>query len=120
MGYVYIFLTICFTVMGQIVLKWRINNYNIPKVEGIEKLKFIFSILLDPLIISGFLSAFIASIFWMAAMTKFEITKAYPFMSLSPALVFIIGILFLNEQFTWGKIIGIILIALGTFVTVKY
>ena len=56
----------------------------------------------------------------MAAMTKFEITKAYPFMSLAPALVFVIGIFFLGEAFTIGKVVGLVLIILGTIVTVKF
>jgi undecaprenyl phosphate-alpha-L-ara4N flippase subunit ArnF len=56
----------------------------------------------------------------MAAMTKFEITQAYPFMSLAPAVVFVIGIVFLEEAFTVGKVLGLVLIILGTIVTVKF
>ena len=89
MGYLYIFLTILFTVYGQIILKWRITdlNWSLNVNEGgmqmlISYLKFLF----DPLVFSGFASAFIASVFWMLAMTKFDITYAYPFMSLSPPL----------------------------------
>jgi undecaprenyl phosphate-alpha-L-ara4N flippase subunit ArnF len=41
-------------------------------------------------------------------------------MSLAPALVFIVGILFLGETFTVGKIVGLALIILGTIVTVKF
>ena len=52
-------------------------------------------------------------------MTKFELTYAYPFMSLSPALVFVIGILVLGETFTIGKILGLLLIMIGILVTVK-
>jgi undecaprenyl phosphate-alpha-L-ara4N flippase subunit ArnF len=46
--------------------------------------KFLF----NPFIFSGFVSAFIASICWTMAMTKFEITYAYPFICLSPAMYF--------------------------------
>ncbi|WP_427875205.1 EamA family transporter [Flavobacterium sp. MMS24-S5] len=118
--YFYIFGTLFFTVYGQIVLKWRLNQLgSLP--DGIkEKLFFLLKALLDPFIFSGFCSAFLASLCWMAAMTHFEITKAYPFMSLAPALVFIIGILFLGESFTIGKVVGLLLILLGTIVTVKY
>lgn len=52
-------------------------------------IKFLF----DPFVFSGFVSAFIASIFWLIAMTKFELTLAYPFMSLAPSIVFVLGIL---------------------------
>lgn len=122
MGYLYIFLTILFTVYGQVILKWRISNLNwsLTTTEGVGQMivsyvKFLF----DPLIFSGFVSAFIASIFWMLAMTKFELTYAYPFMSLSPALVFVIGVLVLGETFTIGKILGLLLIMIGILVTVK-
>ncbi|MGD1007941.1 MAG: hypothetical protein ABR980_12015 [Ignavibacteriaceae bacterium] len=47
-------------------------------------IKFLF----NPFIFSGFVSAFIGSICWTMAMTKFEITYAYPFISLSPAMCF--------------------------------
>src|SRR5690606_33780562 len=120
MGYVYIFCTILFTIYGQIILKWRLNQLGSLPEGGGAKIKFLMNALLDFYIISGFISAFLASLFWMAAMTKFEITKAYPFMSLSPALVFIIGIYFLGETFTWGKLIGLFFIILGTLITVKF
>lgn len=119
-NYSYIFATIFFTIYGQIILKWRLNQLGSLPGDFLGKLKFLGSALLDIYIISGFISAFIASVFWMAAMTKFEITVAYPFMSLSPALVFLIGVLFLGEAFTWGKVLGLFLIVVGTIVTVKY
>jgi drug/metabolite transporter (DMT)-like permease len=51
-------------------------------------------------------------------MAKFEITKAYLFISLAPVLVFLLGLLFLNETFTFGKILG--LINVGPIITVKH
>lgn len=119
--YFYIFATLFFTVYGQIVLKWRLSSLKIELPESIfNKIQYLVKLILDPFIFSGFASAFIASLFWMASMTKFEITQAYPFMSLAPALVFTIGILFLGETFTIGKIVGLALIIIGAFVTVKF
>ncbi len=122
MKYLYILGTLFFTVYGQIILKWRIGRLGWqPNTENIGAavagyIKFLF----DPFIFSGFLSAFVASVFWMLAMTKFEITQAYPFMSLAPALVFLLGVWLLNETFTWGKVIGLVLIMIGVIVTVKF
>ena len=119
--YLYIFGTIMFTVYGQIILKWRLSGLKVVLPElFVDKIIFMLKILFDPFIFSGLVSAFIASFFWMAAMTKFEITQAYPFMSLAPALVFLIGVLFLGETFTIGKVVGLILIILGTIITVKW
>lgn len=117
MGYLYIFGTIFFTVYGQIILKWRITKYgSLP--EGLfDKMFFLVKLLLDPIILSGFLSAFVASLFWMAAMTKFDISYAYPFMSLSFMLVFLISVVVFNEPITSYKVIGLLLIVAGIVVT---
>lgn len=118
--YFYIFGTLFFTVYGQIVLKWRLSGLKVVLPEGIwDKIIYLAKLIFDPFVFSGFASAFIASLFWMAAMTKFEITTAYPFMSLAPALVFVIGVLFLGETFTIGKVVGLVFIIFGTFLTVK-
>ncbi|WP_026702271.1 EamA family transporter [Salibacterium aidingense] len=117
MGYLYIFGTIFFTVYGQLMLKWRISKYGTLPAELMDKVIFLLKLLLDPLVLSGFLSAFVASMFWMAAMTKFDISYAYPFMSLSFMLVFFLSILLFNEPITTYKIIGLILIIAGILVT---
>jgi uncharacterized membrane protein len=41
-------------------------------------------------------------------------------MSLAPAIVFLLAVFFMGETFTIGKVIGLILIIIGTIVTVKY
>ena len=121
MKYLYIAGTIFFTVYGQIILKWRIKSLNWSMIDGniFEKIKCYFELLFDPFVLSGFVSAFIASVFWTMAMSKIELTTAYPFMSLSPAIVFFMGVFVLNENFTIGKVIGLVLIILGTIATVK-
>lgn len=122
MRYFYILGTLLFTVYGQMILKWRLNSIGFQLPDGAlwHKIKALITMIIDPFILSGFAAAFIASMFWMAAMSKFEITQAYPFMSLAPAIVFILGVALLNETFTWGKVAGLILIIIGTIVTVRY
>jgi len=122
MRYLYICGTLLFTVLGQILLKWRIGKlgFSLPE-EGItDKIAALVRLLFDPFILLGFFAALLASLFWIGAMSKFEITQAYPFMSLAPVIVFILGVWVLGEPFTVGKIIGLILIILGTVATVKF
>ena len=118
--YLSIGLTLLFTVYGQIILKYRLNQLQIKFPDQLtDKIVFTLKLIFDPLILSGFVAAFVASLFWIITMTKMEITKAYPFMSLAPALVFLVGVYVLNEQFTWGKLIGLLFIIFGTIITVK-
>jgi len=118
LGYFYIFGTIFFTVYGQIVLKWRMNGIGGSLPEGLsEKIIFLFKILFDPWVFSGFFAAFVASFFWMAAMTKFDISYAYPFMSSAFVLVFLLSVVLFEESVTWQKVVGLLLIVAGIIVT---
>ena len=117
MGYFYIFGTLFFTVYGQIVLKWRINEVGTLPESITDKVIFLVKLLFDPWIFSGFFAAFIASFFWMAAMTKFDISYAYPFMSGAFVLVFLLSVLLFQEPVTWQKIIGLIFIVTGIIIT---
>lgn len=118
MGYFYIFGTIFFTVYGQIVLKWRINGVgSLPEEGFMDKVWFLIKLLFDPWIFSGFFAAFIASFFWMATMTKFDISFAYPFMSGAFVLVFLLSVVMFQEPVTWQKVFGLVLIVAGIIVT---
>ena len=119
MNFLFILGTILFTVYGQLILKWRITSYGALPFNFMDKVFFLLKLFLDPFIISGFLAAFVASLFWMAAMTKFDLSFAYPFMSLSFVLVMIVSGLLFKEPITFHKITGLGLIIIGLIVTSK-
>ncbi|PWY39888.1 MULTISPECIES: EamA family transporter [Pseudomonas] len=117
--YLYIFATILFTVYGQLILKWRISNFGSLPVDSIGKFKFLLSLLFDPAIFSGFAAAFLASLAWMAAMTKFDLSHAYPFMSLNFVIVLLLSGWILTEPLSPQKALGVILIVVGTIVAAR-
>jgi uncharacterized membrane protein len=119
LDYGYILATIVITVYGQLILKWRIGKFGPFPAEALEKLRFLTSLLLDPVIFSGFLAAFLASIAWMAAMTKFELSHAYPFMSLNFVLVLLLSSWLLNEPLSIQRVLGVALIIIGTTVAAR-
>ncbi|MCK9467339.1 MAG: EamA family transporter [Candidatus Absconditabacterales bacterium] len=116
-NYLYIFGTIFFTVYGQLVLKWRIIKYGVMPEVLIEKIFFLLKLFFDPFILSGFISAFLASLCWMAAMTKFNLSYAYPFMSLSFVLVFIFSVFLFKEPTNLIKLAGLFFIVLGVILS---
>ncbi|WP_416398647.1 EamA family transporter [Allohahella sp. A8] len=119
LDYSYIFATIGLTVYGQLVLKWRIGELGSLPTGLADKLKFLLSLLLDPAIFSGFAAAFLASLAWMGAMTKFDLSHAYPFMSLNFVVVLLLSGWLLNEPMTVQKALGVGLIVLGTLVAAR-
>jgi len=117
MKYIYIIGTIFFTVYGQLVIKWQMGKAApLPDVL-IDKLLFLLSMLMNAWIISAFLSAFMAALCWMAAMTRFDLSFAYPFMSLSFVFVLIFSVILYHEPINIPKIIGIMCIMLGILIS---
>ena len=117
MAHLYIFGTILFTVYGQLVIKWRIPSHGALPVELLPKLIFLLKLFFDPFIMSGFVAAVLASLCWMAAMTAFDLSYAYPFMGLNFVLVFLVSALLLSEQVTLYKTVGLALIVLGIVIS---
>lgn len=119
LDYFYIFATIAFTVYGQLILKWRISQFGQLPDGFAEKLKFLLSLLLDPAIFSGFAAAFLASLAWMAAMTRFDLNHAYPFMSLNFVIVLLLSGWLLHEPVSFQRAFGVGLIVIGTVVAAR-
>lgn len=113
MGYIYIAITVLLTTYGQLILKWRLNQFTDIPDGYLDKGLYFVKSLFDIYIFSSFLSAFIASLTWMATLKEFELSKAYPFMNLSLMLVMLLSYFFLNETISTTKIIGCVLVILG-------
>lgn len=116
MRYLYILNTILFTVYGQLILKWRISQAGPLPTPIIDKLLFLLHQFSDIWILTAFAASIIAALSWMAAMTKFELSHAYPFMSLSFVLVLVFSTVFLHEKVTAFRALGMVLIISGLVV----
>lgn len=116
MKYLYLVYTLAFTVYGQLIIKWQIKKAGDFPQDYTEKILFLVRLLINPWIISSFIGAFLAALCWMVAMTKFELSYAYPFISLTFVLVlFFSGILF-HESISLLKIVGVLFIITGVIV----
>ncbi len=113
MSYFYVFLTIILTVYGQIAIKWQVLKAGALPEDAASKLHFLFHLVLNPWVLSAFLAAFLASVTWMAAMTRLQLSHAYPFMSLAFVFVILLSNVFFGEQVTTLKVAGIVLVMLG-------
>ena len=118
-GYLYITLTIVFTVYGQLIIKQQVNTVE----EFPQKMSlipfYIRFILTRPLVLSGFICAVLASICWIGALSKFELSYIYPFMSLNFVIVVALSILLFNENINVYKVFGLLIICIGVFIVSK-
>jgi multidrug transporter EmrE-like cation transporter len=100
--------TVLLTVYGQWVFKSRLHEP--VTAEAIPRLLF------DPWIISAFVAALFASICWMVAVSRLDLSHAYPFLALSFVLVVLMGGVVFHESITFLKLVGLALISAGIVV----
>lgn len=118
-GHSYIALTLLFTVYGQLILKWQMSLVG-AMPEGLpDKFIFLLQQLFRPWILSGFAAAFLASLAWMAAMTRLDLNYAYPFMSLAFVIVLAFAIVFLGEPLSAQRVAGTGLVVAGLIVITR-
>jgi len=104
------------SVYGQLIIKWQMAKVGSLPDAFSEKIIFLLQMFFNPWILSAFLSAFIAALCWMAAMTKFDLSYAYPFMSLSFVFVLVLSGFFFHEPITMAKVLGVIFIMAGIII----
>lgn len=117
--HIFIVSTIFFTVYSQLIMRWQVSNAGPLPSDFSDKLKFIFSLLLNPWVISGIVSTFLAGVSWMLAMTKFDISYAFPFVSLNYIIILFAGIVIYHEPINLMKVVGSLIVVVGIVVLSK-
>lgn len=108
--------TVLLTSYGQLVIKWQAASYK-PATQGLlGKLPAVVQLLLQPWVISSFVAAFAASLCWMLAVSRLELSRAYPFMALNFIIVCVAAIPLFGEAFTLNKAVGLITVIAGLII----
>ena len=119
LDHVYIFSTIFFTVYSQLIMRWQVSLAGPLPERLLEKFFYIGNLLLNPWVLTGIVATFFAGVSWMLAMTKFEISYAFPFVSLNYILVLLLGFILFQESISITKILGSALVLLGIIVIAR-
>ena len=116
----YIFISIFFAVSSQLIIKWKMSAVSLSSDETfVDKLLFAMGMLFNPYIILSIVFTLLSGLSWMIAMTKFEISYAYPFTLLGLVFVTIFSVLIFHETINIHKVIGITLILVGVYIISK-
>ena len=117
MAHLYIFGTILLTVTSQLIMKWRMSLKGAMPEGYFDKIIFLLQALFDPFVFISIVLTFLGGLSWMAAMTKFDISYAYPFISLSFILILVLSPVFFTETITTQKVLGLIFIIVGIIIS---
>ena len=97
---------------SQLIVKWRSNVMG--HIAASSYTEQLFNYLTDPVILSGYVAALLASFAWLYVVTKLPITVAFPvYIGVTFVMVVLGGWAFLSEILSATKLIAVALIMSG-------
>jgi multidrug transporter EmrE-like cation transporter len=107
-------MSITLTVMGQLLLKLGMKQVGqVPLGELVGKLP---SLLGNAKIVMGLGIYGFSAFLWLSAISRMDLSYAYPLVSLGIVLVALASVFLLHESLDQSRIIGSVLIILGILV----
>jgi multidrug transporter EmrE-like cation transporter len=116
-SFVLICLCVAFNTLAQVMMKSGLNAIgNISSNNGASNiLIMLLHFAQSPLIVGGVLCFVFSLSLWLMALSKLDLSVAYPMMSLGYVTTAVFGYLILGESFSLSKIIGICVIIMGVY-----
>jgi len=108
--------TVFFTVTGQLLVKWGMLAVGPMPQERDQLLGFIWRAFANWGVFTGLACAGIAALFWILAMSKSDISFAYPFMGLAIVLVLALSPLLFQENVPLTRWLGVLVVCLGIWI----
>lgn len=107
------FISISLGAVGQFLLKVGVNRMGGLTFKRDELVSTALKIATQPHIVIG-LCLFVASmVIWLAVLSKMELSRAYPMVSISYVLVALMARVFLGEGISLSRALGIAVILVG-------
>lgn len=103
---------VCLGVLGQFMMKNGMNRVGVIDSFGLGMLIRTFS---NPFVILGFASYGVSSICYLMALSKLDLSTAYPMAGVGYVLVMLVSWLFLHEPVTPVRWLGALLIFAGVW-----
>ena len=115
----YIISTIFLAVYSQLIMRWQVSIAGELPEDLRGKVVFVVELFFNPWIISCIVATLFAGVSWMLVMTRFEISYAYPWVSLSFVLMLILGVFLFGEEFSVNKLVGTIVVVFGIIIITR-
>ncbi len=112
-----VFCYVILNSLGAILIKHRINQLGIVNFDSFGTVvRYFFNLMTSCEVIFGFIAIFVGAITWMIALSRLELSIAYPLAIGSNFLIIVAtSVILFAEPMTAYKIYGIVLILIGIY-----
>jgi drug/metabolite transporter (DMT)-like permease len=115
-GLLFIFLTIVFTVMGQLLVKKGMLEVGAGPLHASVLVRFAWKTFTNPYVVLGLGSAVVAAVCWTVAISRSALSVAYPFMALAIVLVLALSGALFGEIVPLNRWMGVAIVCVGLVV----
>lgn len=112
-----ILVSIVFAVAGQILLKSGMNQVAIVQTQqSVTPVQIVRTVVTTPTIVAGFLCYGLGAIFWLIVLSRVDLSFAYPMLALMYVLIPLSARIFLHEEISAGRWLGIGVVIVGVMI----
>ena len=110
---IYILISVLTSTVGQLLLKIGMNNMGSITLSSNQFLSTSWKMATNPHVFIGLVIYLAGTIFWLAALSRVDLSYAYPFASLSYVVMLVASWMMFDEKITLGRFLGTVVIGIG-------
>lgn len=114
-GFYALIISIVLGACGQIFLKVAVNRMGGVDLSIRYLLPTLMKLATNGWLLAGLIMFGISMLLWLKVISNTDLSRAYPTVSLSYVIVFLVSVFLFKEGVTLSKIIGMICILVGVF-----
>ena len=111
----YILISVVGGAIGQLMLKKGMNTLGVMTLTINELGSILWRLATNPFVFFGLLIYVISVVFWLVALSRVDLSYAYPFASLSYIIMLVASWWLFNEHISLMRIIGTLVICVGVW-----
>jgi drug/metabolite transporter (DMT)-like permease len=108
-------IAMCLTVTGELLLKSGMNSHGELNVSLSTLVPTAVKLFTNPFVVGGFVFVFSGALFWLAVLSRWPLSMAYPLLSISYIIGIIASVIFLKEKVNMVQVLGVLVIVFGVF-----
>ena len=112
---VYILISVLASAIGQVLLKKGMDSMGPLTLTTNELGSILWRIATDPYVIIGMAIYAGGTVFWLVALSRADLSYAYPYASLSYVVMLAAGWLLFDENITSLRLLGTLVVGVGVF-----
>lgn len=118
-GFLLIIFTVTATVIGQLLVKKGMLQVGASPSHVVLIPKFLFRAFTNIYVVIGILCALLAAVSWTIAVSRIDLSVAYPFLSLGLVLVLALSGFVFGETVPINRWIGVLVVCVGLVIAAR-